>query len=515
MSGIDVTAYRARVRVILRKADLETITAKAVRLQIQDENDVDLSAPDVRKRFDELVMDVLQEINPDPDVKDEVKREPEMGVAQVKKPKAAKPATPALVFNLSGRRYPLIGPTRRPKAQPAPPPVSAPSSVGGPGRKKGVKSEEYIQDSDTDGEPRGNRQMTDEEYARMLQDEENSRSRGTKRKAAAAPPKKAPAKRRAGTGGAFSKPWAMSEQLSAVCGGAKELPRGQVVKAIWTYIKEHDLQDPSNKKRILCDDALQAVFGKKKVDAFGMMKLLEGHLWKTEDAGERVVDSDDEDDSDEGDDDSGDDSDAPPKKEKKSRASSSKSKAAAGEKGTKKASGGGWNAPLLLSPPLRTVIEEAMEEHPVNSLGRPIVVKQIWVYIRKHDLQDPSDRRNIRCDQKLRPIFANKAVVGMFALNKHLKGSLVAGCLVNSLCSHPFLADHLRPLPSGLDPKSTKWEDVYDDVQVAKESDSSSSSDEEEKEEEEEDEAATQVAGTAEEKEAGGEADREDGMDDS
>jgi hypothetical protein len=57
---MDITQFRPRVRVILRRADLNTITAKAVRCQIQEENEVDLSS--CRKEFDGLVMEVLEEI---------------------------------------------------------------------------------------------------------------------------------------------------------------------------------------------------------------------------------------------------------------------------------------------------------------------------------------------------------------------------------------------------------------------------------------------------------------------
>src|SRR4051812_1282604 len=55
-------------------------------------------------------------------------------------------------------------------------------------------------------------------------------------------------------------------------------PRGEVVSKVWDYIKKHDLQNPENRREILADDTLEAVFGKKKVTMFEMNKYLAQHL---------------------------------------------------------------------------------------------------------------------------------------------------------------------------------------------------------------------------------------------
>lgn len=55
-----------------------------------------------------------------------------------------------------------------------------------------------------------------------------------------------------------------------------------MVKKLWCYIKANNLQDPANKKNILCDEALFKVFKAKKVDAFSMNKYLSDHLYKKE-----------------------------------------------------------------------------------------------------------------------------------------------------------------------------------------------------------------------------------------
>lgn len=56
--------------------------------------------------------------------------------------------------------------------------------------------------------------------------------------------------------------------------GESELPRTEVTKRIWIYIKEHNLQNPADKREILCDDALQKIFKKSKVHMFKMTKIL-------------------------------------------------------------------------------------------------------------------------------------------------------------------------------------------------------------------------------------------------
>jgi chromatin remodeling complex protein RSC6 len=68
-----------------------------------------------------------------------------------------------------------------------------------------------------------------------------------------------------------------SKELAAVVGG-EPLPRGDVVSKVWEYIRKHDLQNPENRREILADDNLEAVFGKKKVTMFEMNKYLSQHL---------------------------------------------------------------------------------------------------------------------------------------------------------------------------------------------------------------------------------------------
>lgn len=74
------------------------------------------------------------------------------------------------------------------------------------------------------------------------------------------------------------KPMTISAELAAVVGKGP-MPRSEVVKALWAYIKKNDLQDPKNKRNINADASLQAVFGGKKVvNMFEMTKLVSKHL---------------------------------------------------------------------------------------------------------------------------------------------------------------------------------------------------------------------------------------------
>ena len=77
---------------------------------------------------------------------------------------------------------------------------------------------------------------------------------------------------------AFMKPMTISAELAAVVGKGP-MPRSEVVKALWVYIKGKDLQDPKNKRNIVADENLKKVFGGKAVvNMFEMTKLVSKHL---------------------------------------------------------------------------------------------------------------------------------------------------------------------------------------------------------------------------------------------
>ena len=77
---------------------------------------------------------------------------------------------------------------------------------------------------------------------------------------------------------AFMKPVQPDAVLSVVV-GSKPIPRTELTKKLWAYIKKHGLQDKKNRRNINADDALKAVFsGKKTVSMFEMTKLVSKHL---------------------------------------------------------------------------------------------------------------------------------------------------------------------------------------------------------------------------------------------
>lgn len=76
---------------------------------------------------------------------------------------------------------------------------------------------------------------------------------------------------------AFTRPLKLSPELADVI-GAEPQPRTEVTKLLWEYIKSNNLQNPANKRNILCDQKLQLVFGKAEVTMFEMSGLVGKHL---------------------------------------------------------------------------------------------------------------------------------------------------------------------------------------------------------------------------------------------
>ncbi|KAJ4244383.1 hypothetical protein ACHAPJ_011238 [Fusarium lateritium] len=163
------------------------------------------------------------------------------------------------------------------------------SATPEPSRKK-VKRSSSAEDADA-------------RLAAQLQAQENSLARGRKTrgggdkptKKKAAPRKKSAKKVKADddsdletadgevgkkrkAGGGFQKPFNLSETLSELV-GETQLSRPQVVKKLWEHIKANELQDPKDKRQIICDEKMQAVFKQAKVDMFRMNKDIGSHLY--------------------------------------------------------------------------------------------------------------------------------------------------------------------------------------------------------------------------------------------
>ena len=99
-----------------------------------------------------------------------------------------------------------------------------------------------------------------------------TKKKATKKKAAK---KKAKTKRKPNA--AFMRPLTPSSELANVIGN-KPVPRTQAVKKLWDYIRKHNLQNPKNKRNILADTKLKAIFGKNEVTMFELAGILGKHL---------------------------------------------------------------------------------------------------------------------------------------------------------------------------------------------------------------------------------------------
>jgi len=84
--------------------------------------------------------------------------------------------------------------------------------------------------------------------------------------------------KKGGTRGGLAKPVKPSADLAKVVGD-QPMPRSEVTKKVWDYVKKNDLQDPQNRRDIRADDKLRPIFGgKSKVSMFEMTKLVNQHL---------------------------------------------------------------------------------------------------------------------------------------------------------------------------------------------------------------------------------------------
>ncbi|KAL1990497.1 hypothetical protein VTN49DRAFT_6336 [Thermomyces lanuginosus] len=155
--------------------------------------------------------------------------------------------------------------------------------------------------------PKAKRQKPDHDieadalFAAKLQAEENKRARPTrgsanrkttlvKKKAKTAKKVRAEddsgldssseaGKKEVNRSGGFHKPLLLSPALSELLDGETALSRPQAVKRVWQYIRDNDLQDPTDRRHIRCDDRMRAVFKQDRVHMFTMTKILNQNLY--------------------------------------------------------------------------------------------------------------------------------------------------------------------------------------------------------------------------------------------
>ncbi|KAF4380754.1 hypothetical protein F8388_017108 [Cannabis sativa] len=246
---------------------------------------------------------------------------------------------------------------------------------------------------------------------------EESKHRKVKRRS-----KKLPDDKKKRGGGGFSKICALSPQLQKFM-GVSEMARTEVVKQMWTYIRERNLQDPNDRRNIICDEPLTDLFGVNSINMFQMNKALSKHIWSL--------------DSDNG---------MPQhsacfsdiealtalflytlyrmnpnhsgESEKKRKQEKEESDETKPKEKRQKGGTSGFNAPLQLSDALVNFLGTGE-----SVLSRAEVIKRMWGYIKQNNLQDPSDKRRIISDQKLKELFDVDSFVG-FTVAKLLAAHL-------------------------------------------------------------------------------------------
>jgi len=266
MADISKEELKKEIQAILKDADLDNTSAKKVRLELQEKLDCDLT--DRKKEVDALVMEVIDEQTQedDEDAEEEEDEEEEEEEEEETKPrkKAAAPKRRAASESGSeeeeepsdggGSDYEPDEPVKVNKSRKAPKKKlgSDESSgeewggAGGAKKKKKGPSKKRSKGSDDDD---------DSDY------EEPKKKRKTGKNG----------------GGGYCAPVKLSADLVDIVGD-EVLPRHEVVKRVWKYIKENNLQDPKNKQFIKCDEKLSKIVPTKKFRGFGMVKFLKDHM---------------------------------------------------------------------------------------------------------------------------------------------------------------------------------------------------------------------------------------------
>ncbi|KAL1192273.1 hypothetical protein V5N11_011200 [Cardamine amara subsp. amara] len=251
----------------------------------------------------------------------------------------------------------------------------------GDGCVNNVKEEDEDEASEGTDEKGEQNEEVEENNEEESEDEEDRKVRSLRKRKRKKPAKSVEKPKRKG-GGGFTKVCSLSPELQAFT-GVTELARTEVVKRLWKYIKENNLQDPNDKRTIICDESLRSLFPVESINMFQMNKLLTKHIWPLEDNAESVS------------------SNSPKNGKKKMESDGDSESEEPSEKDKKQKK---EDCVLLASLPLSDGLVKFLGNGE-SSLSRADVVKRLWEYIKQNDLQDPSDKRRIICDEKLKELF--------------------------------------------------------------------------------------------------------------
>ncbi|KAL1537269.1 hypothetical protein AAHA92_29802 [Salvia divinorum] len=228
--------------------------------------------------------------------------------------------------------------------------------------------------------------QTDPAYTQLQQPppkEENAAANASETPKGRAP---AGTKRKGGPGG-LNKLCGVSPKLQAIV-GQPELPRTEIVRQLWAYIRKHNLQDPENKRKIICDDALRLVFETDCTDMFKMNKLLAKHILRLDPMKEPV-------------------------QAKKSKV----------EDDSRKQSSDPSLLPVGISDELAKFFgtgEKVMLQS--EALGR------VWEYIKANQLEDPLSSMVIHCDGKLQELLGCESISALGIQEMLLRHHLPKQC---------------------------------------------------------------------------------------
>ncbi|CAE6182959.1 unnamed protein product [Arabidopsis arenosa] len=195
------------------------------------------------------------------------------------------------------------------------------------------------------------------------------------------PPKEsAPAgtKRKGGPGG-LNKVCRVSPELQVVV-GEPALPRTEIVRQLWAYIRKNNLQDPSNKRKIICDDALRVVFETDCTDMFKMNKLLAKHILPldpSKDSGQA----------------------------KKAKAEVETKTETTEPVNSTAVSSAAVSSTVALSEPLTKFFGTGETE-----MTDEEIIRRVWEYIKLNNLEDPVNPMAIQCDEKLRDLLGCESI---------------------------------------------------------------------------------------------------------
>ncbi|CAA0833625.1 SWIB complex BAF60b domain-containing protein [Striga hermonthica] len=176
-------------------------------------------------------------------------------------------------------------------------------------------------------------------------------------------------KKRKGGPGGLNKLCCVSPLLQTIV-GQPTLPRTEIVRQLWAYIRKNNLQDPSNKRKIICNDELRLVFETDRTDMFQMNKLLAKHITALDPTKQ---------------------ADQCTKKPKVDVESGSQS-----------------DDPVPI-----VVISDALASFfgtNEKEMSQSEVLRQIWEYIKVNQLEDPANLTAILCDAKLQELLGCESI---------------------------------------------------------------------------------------------------------